>query len=144
MGMLLRLALMAGTGAGIAGIRRAGHKLAVCLIAGVAIALLLAAAIGWLGFAVFYAIALSLGPIWAATLVALGFAVVALIVALCCRRWSRGGAHEERPTAAEAAAPIGAVAGLEALEGLSRVLERNALSVLLAAFVAGMVMNRRR
>ncbi|HVM83524.1 MAG TPA: hypothetical protein VMW18_06520 [Candidatus Binatia bacterium] len=144
MGTLIRLALMAGTGAGIAGLRRAGRKLALCLIAGVAIALLLAAAIGWLGFAVFYAIALSLGPIWAAALVALGFAVIALIVALCCRRWSGGRTYEERPTAAEAAAPIGAVAGLEALQGLSRVLERNALSVLLAAFVAGMVMNRRR
>ena len=121
MGTLIRLALMAGTGAGIAGLRRAGRKLALCLIAGVAIALLLAAAIGWLGFA-----------------------VIALIVALCCRRWSGGRTYEERPTAAEAAAPIGAVAGLEALQGLSRVLERNALSVLLAAFVAGMVMNRRR
>ena len=144
MGTLLRLALMAGTGAGIAGLRRAGRKLAVCLVAGVAIALLLAAAIGWVGFAVFYAIALSLGPIWAASLVALGFAVIAVIVALCCRRWSGGRAYGERPTAAEAAAPIGAVAGLEAFAGLSRVLERNALSVLLAAFVAGMVMNRRR
>jgi hypothetical protein len=146
MGNLIRLALMAGTGAGLGGMRRAGLKLAWFVAAAVAIGCLGAAGILCFGVAVFFAIAPKLGPAWAVAIVGLAYALSAAILWLSCRHWYLG---RPRPGAALAdAAPLGAVAGAEALGGLasgvSNAIERNALTVLLAAFAAGMILNRRR
>ena len=136
MGNLMRLAMMAGTGAGVAGLRRAGLKLAWFTAVAVTIGLLSAAAIGTFGMAIFYAILPKLGPAWAAAIVALAFAVSAAILWFSCRHWYLAN-RSAAPSAGSTESPL---ANLD----LPLLLERNATTVLLAAFIAGMLLNRKR
>ena len=135
-----RLAMLAASGAGLAqAMRRAGRRLAVLVALSVLVGLLGAGALGALGMALFYALILTMEPAWAALIVAVCFLVIAALIWLVARRWFLRA--EPRPALdLAAAAPL---AGLSEL-GIGRLLERNAVGVLLAAFVAGMLMSRRR
>jgi hypothetical protein len=155
LGSLLRVAMLAGTGAGMAaGFRHAMFKLAALLAAAVIVGLMAAAAICFFGIAVYLALSPQVGPAWAAALTGLLLVVLAAVLALICRY----AYLRKRRTAAAAAgtglgAGLGGSLGAAALGasmgggpglGLKGVLERNAVTVLLAAFIAGMVMNNRR
>ena len=133
---LLRLAMMAGTGAGIGGLRHAGRRMARCIVLAVLLRLLGAAALGFFAFALLYAIAPAVGTAWALALVGAVFAAMMCIVWLASRISSQR--RLRRTLAAEAMAPP-----LPSLD-ISGLLERNGVGILLAAFVAGMLMNRRR
>jgi hypothetical protein len=137
MGSLLRLALMAGTGASIGGLQRAGRRVAICLAAALAIGLIGAAAIGCFAAAGWYALLPQLGPAWTALVIGLVLAVVAAIIwAIAERRHRRAalrspGLFDALPSTL----PDIDVAG---------ALARNAGTIMLAAFAAGMFLNRRR
>ena len=135
---LLRLAMLAGTGAGLAGLRRAGKRCAWFVAVALAIGLLGAAAAGCFGIAAWYAIAPKLGPAWASAIVGLAFALSAAVIWLACGHWYTDALGLRRPPPLDPAA-----SGLPSID-LPQLLERNATSVLLAAFVVGMLMNRRR
>jgi hypothetical protein len=138
--------MLASTGAGMAaGFRRAMMKLAVLFAMAMIIGVMIAAAIGYFGFAIYFALAPEFGPAWGAAAAGGLLLVLAGILALICRLlYSR-----RRPVASTAGlgSPLGAAA-LGASMGpgfdLKGALGRNALTVLLTAFIAGMVMNNRR
>ncbi|HVZ02801.1 MAG TPA: hypothetical protein VHA35_25050 [Dongiaceae bacterium] len=137
---LLRLALVAAAGAGAGGLQRAGRRLVVCAAVALAIALVAAGAIGCFAAAGWYALLPQVGPAWAALIIGLALAVVAAALwAISERRYRRlpppgNGLLDALPLAAAQASNID-------LRGL---LSRNAGSVMLAAFAAGMFLNRRR
>jgi hypothetical protein len=149
--------MLAGTGAGMAtSLRHAMLKLAALFAAALIIALMAAGAIGYFGGAVYLALAPEFGPAWGAAAAGLLLIVVAGILAVICRIVYLGHRRRASATAAGAAGlasglggPLGAAA-LGASMGagpdfdLKGVLERNAVTVLLTAFIAGMVMNNRR
>src|SRR2546423_13084299 len=86
---LLRLALIAGTGASIGGLRRAGRRAAACLAVALAIGLIAAAAIGCFAAAGWYALLPQLGPAWSALIIGLALAFLAAVIwagAERCRR----------------------------------------------------------
>ncbi len=152
LGSILRLAMMAGTGAGMAaGLRQTMLKLGALLALAMVFALVVFAAIGAFGVAVYFALVPELGPVGAAAAAGGLLLVLAGTLALFARLIYR----RRRSTAASAAGlgagiggPLGAAALGASMSGAGfnfrGILERNAMTVLLTAFIAGMVMNNRR
>jgi len=137
---LLRLALVAATGAGIGGLERTGRRLAISAAALLAVALVVVAAICWFAAAAWYALLPEVGPAWAALIIGLALVLVAaLIWAIAERRHRR----PPPPSAGILDALPRAAAQITDID-LGRVLEKNAGSIILAAFAAGMFLNRRR
>jgi len=67
LGNIIRLAMLAGTGAGMAaGFRAAMVKLAALFAAALIVGLMFAAAIAYFGFAVYFALVPEVGAAWAA------------------------------------------------------------------------------
>jgi hypothetical protein len=150
LGNIFRLAMLAGTGAGMAaGFRSAMVKLAALFTAALIVSLIIAAAIAGFGFAIYFALAPEVGAAWAAAAAGLLLVVIAALLALACRAYYL---RRPRPSASSAAGlggPLGAAAlGASMGSGpgfdLKGMLGRNAVPVLLAAFIAGLVMNNRR
>jgi hypothetical protein len=143
--------MLAGTGAGLAtGFRHAMLKLAALFAGALIAALMAAAAIGTFGFAIYFALTPALGPAWSATAAGLLLIVAAAVLALICRfSYRRRPADPRGPARDPLRGPLGAAA-LGASMGagpgfdIKGTLERNAVTVLLAAFIAGMVMNNRK
>jgi hypothetical protein len=110
---------------------------------------LVAVGIGYFGFAVYFALAPEFGPAWSAAAAGLLLIVVAALVALICRLATRRSRKSE-PSATlggSLGGPLGAAAlgaSLGPGPDIRGALGRNAITVLLAAFIAGMVMNSRR
>jgi hypothetical protein len=142
--------MLAGTGAGMAaGFRRAMLKLAALFAAALVVALMVAGAIGYFGAAIYLALAPELGPAWAAAASGALLLVLAAILALLCRVAYLRKRRVANATAAGLGGPLGAAAlgasmGAGSHFDLKGMLERNAVTVLLTAFIAGMVMNNRR
>jgi hypothetical protein len=143
-GSLLRLALIAATGATIGGLEHTGRRLAICLVGAIGIGILLVGAIGCFAAAGWYALLPQIGPAWAALIVGLALALIAVII------WA---VAEQRRRRAALRSSSSGIAGLGLLEALpaqlaeidiGRVLERNAGTIILAAFAAGMFLNRKR
>ena len=130
---LFRLAMMAGTGAGLTGLRRVGIRIVWALAGAMTAGVLLAVGLAYWGYALYVALIPTSGPIGSAAVVGAILMVAALIVWIVARGWPRR--RRVAPSALEA--------GLPALE-IGALLSRNATTVLLAAFVAGMLLNRRR
>jgi hypothetical protein len=152
LGSIFRMAMLAGSGAGMAaGLRRAMVKLACLLAAAMVVSLLLAAAVAAFAFALYIALLPDLGGPRSAVAAGVCLVIVAGVVMLICRGLYR---RRARPVASGVsglgsslgAAALGASMGGTSLPNLDirGVLGRNAITVLLAAFVAGMVMNNRR
>ena len=157
LGSILRLAMLAGTGAGMAtSLRHAMFRFAVLFAAALVVGLLVAAAIGYFGVAIYLTISPEIGPVRAAALMGCGLLAVALILALICRfiylRKSRVKASSSLGAAGLAsglggslgAAALGASIGTGPGLDIRGTLARNAVTVLLTAFIAGMVMNNKR
>jgi hypothetical protein len=156
LGSLLRLAMLAGTGAGMAeGLRHAMFKLAALFAAALVIGLMVAAAIGYFGVAIYLTISPEIGPARGAALLGCGLLALALILGLVCRlvylRRSRVKRSSASLGAAGLASGLGGPLGAAALGAslgpgidLRGTLARNAMTVLLTAFIAGMVMNNRK
>jgi hypothetical protein len=140
--------MLAGTGAGMAAkLKRAMLKFVVLLAGAIVIGLLLAVAIGYFGFAVYFVLAPDLGPAGSAAAVGGVLIVVSAILALACRLYTRQHARPVAPRASDLGGSLGAAAlgaSLGAGPDIRGALGRNAMTVLLAAFIAGMVMNNRR
>jgi len=140
MGSLLRLALAAATGASIGGLQNMGRRIVLMAAVAIVVALVGAGAIGSLAAAGWYALLPEVGPAWAALVIGLALAFVAAVIwAIAERR------HRRLPpptTGLLDALPL-AAAPLAELD-LRGTLQRHAGTVLLAAFVAGMLLNRRR
>lgn len=154
LGSLLRLAMLAGTGAGMAaGFRHAMLKLAALFAAALVVALMVAGAIGYFGVAIYLALAPEFGQAWAAAAAGVLLLVLAAALTLLCRAVYLRKRRAASPTAAGLGAGLGGPLGAAALGAsmgagpgldLKGMLERNALTVLLTAFIAGMVMNNRK
>ncbi|GAB2177782.1 hypothetical protein [Dongia sp. agr-C8] len=158
LGSILRLAMLAGTGAGVAeGLRRAVFKLAVLLAVSVIIGLMVAAAIGYFGVAIYLTLSPQIGSAPTAAVLGGGLLLLAIVLGLVTRygylRRSRSRASAAGVGAAGLAAGLGGPLGAAALGAsmgagpgldLRGTLARNAGTVLLAAFIAGMVMNNRK
>ncbi|MDQ7249119.1 hypothetical protein [Dongia sedimenti] len=153
LGSIMRLAMLAGTGAGMAaGFRRAMFKLAALFVAAVVIGLMVAAAIGTFGVAIYLALAPEIGSAGSAAVV--GGILLALAVVLgVAGRYASLRRSRMKTSAAGLASGLGGPLGAAALGAsmgagpgldIKGVLERNAVTVLLTAFIAGMVMNNRR
>jgi hypothetical protein len=146
LGSLIRLSMLAGTGAGMAaGFRRALVKLAVLFAITLVSGLMFAGAIGYFGFAVYLTLVPEIGPAWGAAAAGGLLLMLAAVLALVGRLFY---SRRPRPVApAGLGGPLGAAA-LGASMGpgldLKGALGRHALTVLLTAFIAGMVMNNRR
>jgi hypothetical protein len=137
---LLRLALVAATGASIGGLERVARRLAIRLAVGLAVGILGAVAIAWFAAAGWYALLPQVGPAWAALIIGLVLVVVAAVVWAIAERRRRGpppssGLLDGLPLAASHL-PTG--------DDVAKMLSRHAGSVILAAFAAGMFLNRRR
>jgi len=158
LGGLLRLAMLAGTGAGMAtGFRHAMLKLAALFAAALVIGLIFAAAIGAFGVAIYMQLTPQYGPACAAAIAGALLLILAVVLALICRF---AYLRQRRRKASAAAAglgglasglggPLGAAALGASMGGgpgfdIKGTLARNAVTVLLTAFIAGMVMNNRR
>ena len=134
---LLRLALIAGTGASIGGLRRAGRRAAVCLAVALAIGAIAVAAIGCFAAAGWYALLPQLGPAWSALIIGLALALLAAVVwAVAERRGRRATPRGD--------GLLGAVPPELPDIDVAGLLERNAGTIMLAAFAAGLFLNRRR
>ncbi|WP_395015457.1 hypothetical protein [Dongia sp.] len=158
LGSILRLAMLAGTGAGMAeGFRRAMFKLAVLFAAAMAIGLMVAAAIGYFGVAIYLTLSPEIGPVRAAAAMGGGLLVLAVILGSVARtlylRRSRRKVSPAGLGAAGLASGLGGPLGAAALGAsmgagpgldLRGTLSRNAGTILLTAFIAGMVMNNRK
>jgi hypothetical protein len=151
LGSLFRMAMLAGTGAGIvAGMRRAMIRIACVFLVAMVLALLVAGGIGGFGFALYWALVPEFGPVWAAAAGGALLIVLAGVIALVCRYLTARRPHAAAP--GPDLGSLGAAALSASMGGASMghgpdirgALERNALTVLLAAFIAGMVMNNRR
>ncbi len=147
MGSLLRLALIAATGATIGGLEHTGRRLAICLAAAIGIGILVVAAIGCFAAAGWYALLPQLGPAWAALIVGLALIIVAVVIWAVAERRGRRAALRASSTGAGIGAGLGLLEELPAhlaRVDVGRILERNAGSIVLAAFAAGMFLNRKR
>jgi hypothetical protein len=148
--------MLAGTGAGMAtGFRHAMLKLAALFAAALVIGLIFAAAIGYFGVAIYFALTPEFGPAWGAAAAGALLLVLAAVAGLICRvvylrkRHTAAGAAGVAGVASRLGGPLGAAAlgasmGAGPSFDIKGTLERNALTVLLTAFIAGMVMNNRR
>jgi membrane protease YdiL (CAAX protease family) len=153
LGSILRLAMLAGTGAGMAtGFRHAMLKLAALFAAALIVGLMFATAIGTFGVAIYFALTPEFGPAWGAAATGGLLIIIAVVLALICRSVYL---RKRRATSASGsglgglggslgAAALGASMGAGPSFDIKGTLERNAVTVLLAAFIAGMVMNNRR
>jgi hypothetical protein len=139
---LLRMALIAGTGASIGGLRRAGRRVAICLAVALAVGLIAAGAIAYFAAAGWYALVPQLGPARSSLIVGLALAVLAALVWGVAEVRRRRHLRLRRPGLLEGAA-IGGLPQLPDID-LPRMLERNAGTIMLAAFAVGMFLNRRR
>jgi len=141
MGSLLQLALVAATGAGIGGIQRTGRRLITWLAVAIAVALIAATAVGCFAAAGWYALLPQVGPAWAALIVGLALCLIAAIIwAIAERRHRRlpppsNGLLDMLPLAASQL-PTG--------DDVANLMSRHAGTIMLAAFAAGMFLNRRR
>jgi hypothetical protein len=154
LGNLLRLAMLAGTGAGVAaGVRHAMVKAAALFATALVVALMLAGAIGYFGVAINLALAPQFGPIWGATAAGVLLLVIAVALALLARmiylRKRRVAASAAAGLGAGLGGPLGAAAlgasmGSGSGPDIRGMLGRNAMTVLLTAFIAGMVLNNRK
>jgi hypothetical protein len=155
LGSILRLAMLAGTGAGMAaGFRHAMLKLAALFAAAMVIGLMVAAAIGYFGVAIYLTLSPEIGPVRGAAFLGCGLLVLALILALICRYAYLHRSRVKAPAAGLGAAGLGGSLGAAALGAsmgaggpafdVRGTLARNAVTVLLTAFIAGMVMNNRK
>lgn len=155
LGSLLRLAMLAGTGAGMAtGFRHAMLKLAALFAAALVIGLIFAAGIGYFGVAIYFALTPQFGPASGAAAAGVLLLVLAALLGLICRMVylrkrraataSAGAAGLGGLGGSLGAAALGASMGAGPGFDLKGALERNAVTVLLTAFIAGMVMNNRR
>ena len=143
--MLGNLATLVGGGEAISsGLRRTVLKLSLICAVVVACSLVLVAALTAFAVALYFAVAPDFGPVWGAVavgvLLTLGAGALALVGRQAMRRRQAGGAH---------AADLNGLSGVAALGGsmqpdLRAALARNAVPVLLTAFVAGMAMSKRR
>jgi hypothetical protein len=122
------------------GLHRTGRRLVICLAVAIVVALVAAAAIGCFAAAGWYALVPQVGPAGAALIIGLALVAVAAIVwAIAERR------HRRLPPPSNGlfdALPL-AASQLPNLD-IGGALERHAGSVMLAAFAAGMFLNRRR
>lgn len=158
LGSLLRLAMLAGTGAGMAeGLRHAMFKLAALFAAALLVGLMAAAAVGYFGVAIYLALGPEIGPVRAAVALGCGLLVLAIILGIAARyiylsrsrtRASRAGLGAAG-LASGLGGPLGAAALGASMGGgggldIKGTLARNAGTVLLTAFIAGMVMNNRK
>jgi len=149
---LLRMAMLAGTGASMAaGARRTVIKIACLFAVALVVGLLVAGAIGTFGFAIYTALTPILGMAWAAASAGVALIVIAGVLVLICRLCDRR--RVRRVSDATGAAGLGGPLGAAALGAsmgagpdfdIRGALSRNAVTVMLAAFIAGMVMNNRR
>ena len=151
LGSLFRMAMLAGTGASVAaGMHRAMVRIAGLFVVAIVVALLFAAGLGYFGFALYWALLPEFGPAWGAAGSGALLIVLAGVILLICRYCMKS-----RPRAASSAPDLGGSLGAAALGAMGGAsmgqgpdirgaLERNALTVLLTAFIAGMVMNNRR
>jgi len=155
LGSLFRMAMLAGTGAEVAaGFRRTMLKLACLLAVVIVVGLLIAGAIGAFGFAIYAALLPEVGPIWSAVIAGAALIVVAAMLAVGCRAWYFRKRRRVPSGAAAAglgglggplgAAALGASLGAGPNFDMREVLGRNAMTILLTAFIAGMVMNNRK
>jgi hypothetical protein len=157
LGSILRLAMLAGTGAGMAqGFRHAMFKLAALFAASLVIGLMVAAAIGYFGVAIYLTLSPEIGPVRGAAALGCGLLILAIILGFACRYFYLRRARTKAATAGLGAAglasglggPLGAAALGASMGGpgldLRGTLARNAVTVLLTAFIAGMVMNNRK
>ncbi len=159
LGSILRLAMLAGTGAGMAtSFRNAMLKLAALFAAALIIGLIIAGAIGAFAVAVYFSLLPQIGIAWAATATGAFLVVLAAIIGVMARYDYLRRRKQVSSSAAAGAAglasgfggPLGAAA-LGASMGaggapfdLKGTLSRNAGTLLLTAFIAGMVMNNRK
>jgi hypothetical protein len=147
LGNLFRMAMLAGTGASVAaGMRRAAVRLVCLLMVGIVVALLIAAAMAYFGFALYWALMPLYGPVLSAIGGGALLIVLAVVILLVCSL-----SMKSRPKVASAGRDLGGSLGAAALGAsmgqvpdIRGALGRNAITVLLAAFIAGMVMNNRR
>jgi hypothetical protein len=158
LGSILRLAMLAGTGAGMAeGVRHAMFRLAVLFAAALVIGLMVAAAVGYFGVAIYLSLSPEIGPVRGAAALGCGLLILAIILGLACRYLYLRKSRSKTSTAGLGAAglasgfggPLGAAAlgasmGAGSNLDIKGVLVRNAGTVLLTAFIAGMVMNNRK
>jgi hypothetical protein len=144
------MAMLAGTGASMAaGMRRTMIKLACLFALALVVGLLVAGAIGTFGFAVYAALLPQLGIAWSAAVSGLSLLVIAGVLVLICRAVDHRRKRPVSSGAADLGGSLGAAALGASMGGLPDLdirgaLSRNAVTVLLAAFIAGMVMNNRR
>jgi hypothetical protein len=136
---LLRLALIAGTGASIGGLQRAGRRIAVGIAVALVIGLLGASALGWFAVAGWYALLPQLGPAWSALIIGLALALVAALV------WAVAERGRRRRTIRNGGLGLAGLVPpqLPSID-VAGLMERNAGTIMLAAFAAGMFLNRRR
>jgi hypothetical protein len=154
LGSILRLAMLAGTGAGMAtSFRHAMLKLAALLGATLIIALMAAGAIGYFGVAIYLALTPEFGPAWGAAASGALLLIVAALLAVLCRlvylRKRRASVSTAAGLGAGLGGPLGAAALGASMGGgpgldIRGTLARNAVTVLLTAFIAGMVINNRK
>ena len=154
LGSLFRMAMLAGTGAEVAaGFRRTMLKLACLLAVVIVVGLLIAGAIGAFGFAIYAARAPEVGAAWSAVIAGALLIVVAAVVAFGCRAWCF---RKRRQVSSGATAGLGGLGGPLGAAALGAslgagpnfdirgALSRHAMTILLTAFIAGMVMNNRK
>jgi hypothetical protein len=156
LGSILRLAMLAGTGAGMAeGLRHAMFRVAVLFAAALVIGLMVAASVGYFGVAIYLTLSPEIGPVRGAAALGCGLLVLAIILGLACRYFYLRRARAKASSAGLGAAglaglggPLGAAALGASMGGpnfdIKGTLVRNAGTVLLTAFIAGMVMNNRK
>ena len=137
---LLRLGLTAGTSASIGGLQRAGRRAAVCVVVAIAVGLMAGAAIVCFAAAGWYALLPQLGPAWTALVVGLVLALLAAVI------WAVAEHRRRRAVLRGNGLLDGVVPRLPDLDDLDvgGLLERHAGAIMLAAFAAGMFLNRRR
>jgi hypothetical protein len=139
MGSLLRLALVAATSASIGGLHHTGRRLVVCATVALVVAILAAGAAGCFAAAGWYALLPQIGPAWAALIIGLALCLVGAVI------WAIAERHHRRVPPGNGlldALPL-AAAQLPDLD-LGETLSRHAGTIMLAAFAAGMFLNRRR
>lgn len=144
MGSLLRLALIAATGATIGGLEHTGRRLAICLAGAFGVGILIVGAIGCFAAAGWYALLPEFGPAWTALIIGLALALLAAVIWAVAERRSRRSALRSSGATVAGLGLLDALPAQLAEIDIGRVLERNAGTIVLAAFAAGMFLNRKR
>jgi O-antigen/teichoic acid export membrane protein len=138
---LLRLALVAATGASVGGLQRTGRRLVICAAVALGVAIIAAAAVGCFAAAGWYALLPQVGPAGAALIIGLALAVIAAVVwAIAERR------HRKLPPPSSGlleALPF-AASQIPSGDDVANMLSRHAGTIMIAAFAVGMFLNRKR